>query len=399
MPELSLMGPNYKYPISSGELDRRLAAVQAAMEAKGLDCCVAQTQNTIFDSITRYLVDVPTNVYSTALLIPARGAMVMVDSGVDMDPVPAVPPTMRNVEKLIRKPYCQPFRCTNGMSGKVLARELKARGARRVGVIAKQLMSADTMDTLRALLPECEFVDFTAEFDRIKAVKSPEEWDLIDRTLRAHEQLMGMVPALLRPGRMEYEVIADIEHASRYLKCDWLGNVAVGSVPNGGGWIFRQNPAANRRLEAGDGITVMIEVSGPGGIYAELARTFCLGEPAPELLRVYEIAKGVQHAVADAAKPGVTGRELDRVYNEYVAAYGIGPNGRFVGHSQGYDMMEAPVICSYEEMALEEDMFLAIHPELMVNGQFSICWDNFRVTKEGAKRLTRTEQKIFVLDY
>lgn len=112
-----------------------------------------------------------------------------------------------------------------------------------------------------------------------------------------------MVPALLRPGRMEYEVLADLEHASRYLCCDWLGNVAVGSAPGGGGVPFHQNPAANRRIERGDGVTVMIEVSGPGGIYGELARTFCLGEPAPALLELYETARDVQHAVAAAAGP------------------------------------------------------------------------------------------------
>ena len=60
--------------------------------------------------------------------------------------------------------------------------------------------------------------------------------------------------------------MADLEHASRYLCCDWLGNVAVGSAPGGGGVPFHQNPAANRRIERGDGVTVMIEVSGPGGI-------------------------------------------------------------------------------------------------------------------------------------
>lgn len=117
-------------------------------------------------------------------------------------------------------------------------------------------------------------MDFTAEFSRIKAVKSPEEWALIDRCLRAHEQLMAMVPALLRPGRMEYEVLADLEHASRYLCCDWLGNVGCGLRPGGGGVPFHQNPAANRRIDGGDGVTVMIEVSGPGGLWGSWPAAF-----------------------------------------------------------------------------------------------------------------------------
>ena len=148
-----------------------------------------------------------------------------------------------------------------------------------------------------------------------------------------------------------------------------------------------------------DGVTVMIEVSGPGGIYGELARTFCLGEPAPALLELYETARDVQHAVAAAARPGVTGRALNEVFDDFVTARGIAKNGRFAGHGQGYDMMEAPVICPQEEMALEEGMFLAIHPELMRDGQFAICCDNFRVAAGGAERLTRTEQRIFALEF
>ena len=65
MPEWNLAGPRYKYPVSSAELERRLSAVQAAMRDKGLDCCIAQTQSTIFDSITRYLTDSAANPYST----------------------------------------------------------------------------------------------------------------------------------------------------------------------------------------------------------------------------------------------------------------------------------------------------------------------------------------------
>lgn len=391
------MGPRYKCPISDDELDRRLSAVQRAMAARGLDCCIAQTQSTIFDSVVRYLTDSVTHAYGTTLLIPAQGKLVMIRHGLDLDPAP-VPPTLRNVETLICKPYCQPFGCTDKMLGTVLVRELKARGYRRIGLIFKQLMNADTLLSLQEALPGSTFEDFSADFSRIKAVKSPEEWELIHQTMRIHERLMDQVPALLRPGRMEYEVLADIERAARYLCCDWFGNVAIGSAPRGGGTPFQQNPVANRRIEAGDGITVMIEVSGPGGLYGELARTFCLGEPDPELIELFELAKTAQHCVAKAAKPGVSGQALNDIFNACVTPHGISPNGRFVGHSQGYDMMEAPVICPQEDLLLEENMLLAIHPELMRNGQFSICCDNFQVTKSGAERLTRTAQNLFILD-
>lgn len=46
-------------------------------------------------------------------------------------------------------------------------------------------------------------------------------------------------------------------------------------------------------------------------------------------------------------------------------------------------MMEAPTISPYEDMEIRNDMFFAIHPELVHNGQFSICCENFRITPNG----------------
>ena len=398
MPEMNLAGPRYKYPVSSAELDRRLKAVQQVIKEKGLDCAIAQTTSTIFDSVIRYMVDKPCHAYGTTLIIPAQGKMTMINHGFDNNDAP-VAKDLRGVEKLITKPYCQPFCCTDGMNGKVVAKELNERGFKNIGLILKQLITADTLDGIRENVPGASLVDISREFSYIKAVKSAEEKELVKRCVRAHEHLMGMVPAFIRPGRMEYEVLADLERASRYIQCDWIGNIAVGSAANGGGSNFFQNFAANRRIEMGDAVTVMIEVSGPGGIYGELARTFCLGEPDKDYVELYNLAKQAQALVAENAKPGITGAQLNEVFNKFVTAHGLPVNGRFVGHSQGLDMMEAPAICPDEDMELREDMFFAIHPELMRGPHFTIACDNYLITKNGGERVTRTPQEMTILEF
>lgn len=397
MTELNLIGPRYKCPVSNAELERRLITVQKAMKERKLDCCITQSQSSIFDSNIRYFTDTITHPYGSTLLIPAKGKIVMINSGDDSDNV-SIPNTLRNVEKLIAKPTCQTFGSTDKTIGTVLSKEINERGFKRMGLIFKQLMNADTLDTIRENVSGCELIDFSKEFSYIKAVKSPEEWELIYRSMSAHDRIMKMVPGLLRPGCMEYEVIADLEKAARYIGCDWNGNIAVGSAPNGSGTVFQRTFSANRQIEVGDGVTVMLEVSGPGGMYGELTRTFCLGQPNPELLDLYEIAKGAQQEVANAAKPGVTGKELNDIYDKYVTARGLKGNSRFVGHGQGYDMMEDPTISPYEDMELRKDMLFAIHPELVLNGQFSISCDNYRITDNGGVLLSKMEQKIFVVE-
>ncbi|MBQ6368528.1 MAG: aminopeptidase P family protein [Parasporobacterium sp.] len=398
MPEMSLAGPRYKYPVSNAELNRRLDAVQNVIRSKGLDCAIAQTTSTIFDSVIRYMVDKPCHGYGTTLIIPAEGKMTMINHGFDNDDMP-VAADLRNVEKLITKPYCQPFCCTDGLNGKVVAEQLKKSGYKKVGLILKQLITADTLDGIRDNIPDASFLDISREFSYIKAIKSEEEIGLIKLCVRAHEHLMKMVPALIRPGRMEYEVLADLEKVSRYMQCDYIGNIAVGSAAKGGGSNFFQNFSANRRIEMGDAVTVMIEVSGPGGIFGELARTFCLGEPDKDFAALYDLAKQAQSLVAEHAKPGITGAQLNEVFDQFVTSHGLPVNGRFVGHSQGYDMMEAPAICPTEDMELRENMFFAIHPELMRAPHFTIACDNYLITKNGAERVTTTPQEMTILEF
>ncbi len=144
MPELNLSGPRYKYPVSTAELDRRLVAVQAELKKADLDCCIAQTQSTIFDSVVRYMTDQVGHPYGVTMLIPAEGKMTMISHGSD-DPNAPVSPALRNVEKLIVRPYCQTFGCTDGLTAESLVAELNTHNYKRIGVVFKQLMSADTL--------------------------------------------------------------------------------------------------------------------------------------------------------------------------------------------------------------------------------------------------------------
>lgn len=396
--QINKITERYKYPISDRELDRRLRVTQDAIRKAGLDCVITQNQSAIFDSGIRYYLDQPTGGYTTALMIPAEGQMVVIDHGPDMDE-PILNP-MRNVEKMYVKPYCPVFTFSDTMSGEVMAAEIRQRGFRRIGLYGTQFISHSFGDYLKENLKDVEWVCFNDEIDGITAIKSEEERELCELSVRYHERLMEAVPALLIPGKLECEVRADLEHLARQMGCEAIGNIGVGSGPKDTPVMFVPHFRGNRRIQRGDTITVMIEVSGPGGMYSELARTFTLGKPSDKLLRLFDIARQTQDVVAAAARPGVTGAELTRIYNDFVDSFdlGIGHNTRNAGHSQGYDMMETPAIAAPEKNPFRENMFVAIHPELTALDNFAICCDNFFITPEGAKRVTRTEQKIFQVD-
>lgn len=388
----------YRYPISDVELDRRLRVTQAAVRAAGLDCIITQNHSAIFDGGIRYFLDQPTGGYSTALMVPAEGQMVVIDHGPEQAE-PILGP-MRNVEKMYVKPYCPVFTFSDTMAGAVMANEICRRGYKKIGLYGTQFISYSFGDYLKENLPDCTWVNFNNEMDAITAVKSPEERELCELSVRYHERLMEAVPALLVPGKLECEVRAELESLARRIGCEAIGNIGVGSGPKDTPVMFMPHFRGNRRIRKDDTVTVMIEVSGPGGMYSELARTFTLGRPSDSLLRLFDMARRTQERVAAAMRPGVTGRELTEIYDEFVDSFhvGIGHNTRNAGHSQGYDMMETPAIALPEDNVFRENMFVAIHPELTALDNFAICCDNFFVTAKGAERITRTEQKVFQVD-
>ena len=191
-------GPRFKYPVSSKELQRRLDLVQKAMKEKGIDCIISQTHSHIFDGYIRYFLDVPTGGYSSALMIPSEGEMVYVQHGNDGDN-PPMPGWARGIEKIYARSFCLPFNFTDHDAAEVLCQEIRSRRCKRVGFVGMALISFSFGEYLKTNLPDVEFVNFSDEVDEIKAIKSDEEWQLINKSIRIHEQLIDSVPGPFSP--------------------------------------------------------------------------------------------------------------------------------------------------------------------------------------------------------
>ncbi len=96
----------------------------------------------------------------------------------------------------------------------------------------------------------------------------------------------------------------------------------VGSAPPGMSTGQKNDFFTNRTLNAGDQFFLMIEVNGPGGFYAEMGRTFCLGDPPKELLKVWEAAKEAQRRTVARLVAGAKPADLLKAHNEFMVSQG-----------------------------------------------------------------------------
>ncbi len=384
-------------PISDQELERRWKLIREAMKVEGIDSLVFQNDQRYRSGMVRYITDIGNLSNPVAVLFPYDDEMTAFANGggYSLSQIPAY--GSRGIKDRIGVPILPtyvPELSTADARG--IVEVIKKRKDKKVGLVRIGTMLGGFYKYLADNLQGVELVDFTDPIDEIKAVKSPEEIEFIRHTAKTQDYVASAISSFLRPNTYEYELRSEIIH----LLTD-LGSeeqlIMIGSAPAGERAGHKAHYYQNRKIEKGDHVMVMLEPNGPGGYWTELARTWVLGEPHKELLKVWEDAKKAQHYTAELCKPGVPVSEVFRKYNEYLAENGYSAETRIHAHGQGYDLMERPGIRQEDPMIIRENMNLAIHPTLSKDGAYAFCCDNFLTTNGEPERLHSLPQDIMVI--
>jgi Xaa-Pro aminopeptidase len=145
-------------------------------------------------------------------------------------------------------------------------------------------------------------------------------------------------------------------------------------------------------------MSLLIENNGPGGFYPEISRTIVLGKASQELLDGFEIVKEAQHHTLQKFKPGASCKEIFLAHNEFMKQKGVPPESRVYSHSQGYDLIERPLIRADETMSLEKGMNMSVHPAYATSSMFAHICDNYIIEENGVSEcLHKTPKQIFEL--
>jgi Xaa-Pro aminopeptidase len=381
----------FAYPIPDRELERRWELTRKVMKEQEIDCLIMQNDHIFLGGYVRYYTDLPANGYRTTVIFPADDEMTVINHGGVDDPPSPPDWAARGIKNRICLPFMQVLHFSNTDAADAAVKLIKDCQYKRIGFVGLDGISASFYQFFTENLSKVDVFDASDLVDEIKAVKSADEIDLIRKTAALHDQIASAVPDILRPGRYEYEIRNEIKKLAGDMGSEEQ-NIILGTDANRPSMMppFFEN----RKIEAGDKMVCLIEVNGPGGIYGELARVWCLGEPSRELLDAFEAAKEAQKIIAGMLIPGANPGDLLKANNEYLVGKGYAPEGRLFGHGQGYDMVERPAFVSRETMMLKENMLVAVHPTAVNTDAFAFCCDNFLITANGAEMLTKTPQII-----
>ena len=278
--------------------------------------------------------------------------------------------------------------------------------------------------------PDTETVNAGAALRAMRAVKTPQQIEMMRRSGLRQEAVYRRIPAIYTPGMTDYELQVEIERESRLEGCLgqfrtagdemelFMGNVLTGDnadtpspydVAMGGAGMDPSLPVGADGSVIRRGCTVMVDVNGNyTGYMTDMTRTYRLGDIPAEALRAHELSREICRRLAEMGTPGRPAREM------YETALGMareaGLEHRFMGHRQqagfvghglGIEINEAPVIAPRSRDILAEGMCIALEPKFVIAGVGAVGIENTYVVRADGRPMeciTNAPEEIIDLD-
>jgi Xaa-Pro aminopeptidase len=389
-----------EFPISMKELERRWAATRKEMEARNIDALVMQNASDWLGGYVKWFTDVPAhNDYPRNVIFHRSDLMTVIEMGAKdrRDKPDGNDPMNPGVGEFIYSPSFFSVNYTHDYDAALTAQELKRRGYKSIGWVGRGRLQYDLVRIVEEQVPGAKFVDATDFVDRLKAIKSAEEIALIRRAAAMQDAQWAKLVQAVKPGMRDSEITARAQYEGELLGSE-QGLFRCSSAPPGEPAILRGRHYQGRIMQRGDYMTLLIENNGPGGFYAELARTFVFGKASQELRDAFEVVRDAQKHTVGNLKPGASCPDIYASHNDYMKSRGAPPELRLYGHSQGYDLVERPLLRADETIPLAANMNLAVHPSFPTKTNFVFVCDNFLLHEDGTvEHLHKSEQKLYEL--
>jgi Xaa-Pro aminopeptidase len=384
--------------ISNQELERRWAAARREMRERNIDALVMQNANDWLGGYVKWYTDIPaTNGYPKTVIFHAGDPMTLIEMGGfgAVRKLKGTDPVHRGIDEVIGSPSFLAVNYTDNYHADCALDVLKKRGYRTIGLVGPGSMPHAFVMHLKEGLSGTTFVDATEFIDHLKAIKSDEEIGLITRCARMQDAIFAKVAKSIKPGMRDIDVTALAQHEGQVLGSE-QGIFLGSSNPVGQKAPFAPRHFQGRTLKSGDHLVLLIENNGPGGFFAEIARTLVLGKASNELIDGFEAMKEAQTYTLSLMKPGASCRDIAIAHDAYMKARGLPPELRLYAHSQGYDMVERPMLRADETMPIEAKMNFAVHPGYDTATMWTTVCDNYIVEANGVGEcLHKTEKKVF----
>ena len=242
----------------------------------------------------------------------------------------------------------------------------------------------------------CELVPAADLLAELRAVKDPEELEILISAQRIAEKALADILNEIRSGVTEKEIAARLQYLMlHYGAEDKSFDPIVVSGPNGS---LPHGVPSEKVIQAGEFVTMDF-----GCVYrgycSDMTRTVAVGSVTDEMRRVYDTVLAAQLAGIAAAKAGATGRAVDGAAREVIEQAGYGPYfGHSFGHGVGVEIHEGPNATPSNDKPLPAGAVISAEPGIYLPGKLGVrIEDVLYLTEGGCQNLTLAPKELLIL--
>ncbi|MDH7603106.1 MAG: Xaa-Pro peptidase family protein [Armatimonadota bacterium] len=266
---------------------------------------------------------------------------------------------------------------------------------RRVGIEADHVSLSIYRNLRRSVDSSIGLSSVSGLIENLRSVKDEHEVAQIRAAAKIADDAFAAVIADIKPGITEKEAALLVDWHLRKLGADREAFDTIAAAGTNSSCPHAKPTDA--KLKTGQLLKLDFGAR-VGGYNCDITRTVVIGEPDSKQLEIYQIVLEAQLKAIEAIAPGKSGREIDSIARDYIAARGYGDNfGHGLGHQLGIEVHDGPALSTTSELILEPGNVVTVEPGIYIEGWGGIrIEDDVLVTERGAEVLTHSPKKDLI---
>jgi Xaa-Pro aminopeptidase len=222
---------------------------------------------------------------------------------------------------------------------------------------------------------------------RQRAAKDQVEIEWLAEAARLTDYAWQKTLALLKPGVRETEAALEFDYQLRINGAE--GSAFPTIVASGWRSALPHGGPTSKKLLSGE-LVLLDGAARYRGYHADMTRTVVLGKATSKQREIYRIVLDAQEKALETIRAGLTGRAIDAVARETIAAKGYGEYfGHGLGHSVGLNIHENPRLAPTETGAIPLGATVTVEPGIYLPNWGGVRIEDLVVVEtDGVRNLT-----------
>ncbi len=259
----------------------------------------------------------------------------------------------------------------------------------------KDRVAVSQYETMQNLFPDTSWEGISMIVENIAAVKDDMELEALRTAVEITDKAYDQILPMLKPGTTEKQVATSL--SSFYME-HGDGEAYPAIVAGGPNGALPHAQPSDRSFEKGDFI-VIDAAAKYAGYHADMTRPPVVEEATDRHRDIYAIVKESQQRGLDAAKAGVSCKDVDSACRDYIEDQGFGEY--FIhgtGHGIGLEIHTWPRFSQLSEEVLKKNNVMTIEPGIYFSGWGGIrIEDDVIIHEDNCEVMNTTTKELMIL--